>query len=248
MAYPPSPPALGKANATPQNNDHPAHHNALAQAIRDIIDVLGTDPAGDSASLTARLLATENVISNDYTVTSTDGFIWATTGDGEYTVTLPSGLTSVKEVTITSGSTGLVHISTALDLYDFNGNVIADLDLRSADSITVTFSPTLSGWFILRQTSEREGVKVVTGLDSYDQAYADRIIRCNPTGATADQTINLLSPADASGRSVTIRRGNDADPDDVVVSGTIDDAAGTITLAAGQSVRLTSDGTTWFTP
>jgi hypothetical protein len=55
MAYPPDTIAANKTALLKTLTDHPAHHNALATAINDIVGMLGTDPAGDSATLTARL-------------------------------------------------------------------------------------------------------------------------------------------------------------------------------------------------
>lgn len=192
--------------------------------------------------------ATEAVISDDYTVPADVGFVWGTTGDGEYTVTLPSGLTAVKEATVTYVGTGFIHLTSTIDLYAYDGNLVADIDMFPGDSITVTYSPTIDGWFVLRQTAGRVNVRTVTGVDTITHKFSDHVLLVDPTGAAGDSTVNLLDPADAIGRTITIRRGPDADPDDVVVSGHINDTpASTITLAAGQSTRLTSDGTTWFT-
>lgn len=63
MAYPPSDPAADKTNATVTLTDHPNHHNALANAIIDIIDELGSGPKGGSADLTARLSALDTTVS-----------------------------------------------------------------------------------------------------------------------------------------------------------------------------------------
>jgi microcystin-dependent protein len=55
MAYPPTIPPATRTNNTPQVDDHPDDHNAIANALTDIVNALGSDPAGDAASLTAYL-------------------------------------------------------------------------------------------------------------------------------------------------------------------------------------------------
>lgn len=62
MAYPYSAPAANKADATPTITDHPAHHNALANALIDLLAELGAGPKGGSADLTARLAALDTAI------------------------------------------------------------------------------------------------------------------------------------------------------------------------------------------
>lgn len=56
MAYPPDTVAADKADGTRIDigSDHANHHNELATAVNDIVDVLGTDPAGESADVGAR--------------------------------------------------------------------------------------------------------------------------------------------------------------------------------------------------
>jgi hypothetical protein len=55
MSYPPPVLPINKTNASPQQDAHPAEHNAIGQAINDVVAVLGADPAGGWGSLTARL-------------------------------------------------------------------------------------------------------------------------------------------------------------------------------------------------
>lgn len=57
MAWPPTIPAGGKVDLTPMATTHPADHNAIALALQEIVNVLGSDPAGGSADLTAYLTA-----------------------------------------------------------------------------------------------------------------------------------------------------------------------------------------------
>lgn len=58
MAYPPPPPVNTRADATGLTTNHPADHNAISNALTDILNELGTAPKGSSASVTARLNAT----------------------------------------------------------------------------------------------------------------------------------------------------------------------------------------------
>jgi hypothetical protein len=55
MTYPPSIPSNTRADQTPQAGNHPADHNAIANALTDIVNELGSDPSSTFASLTARL-------------------------------------------------------------------------------------------------------------------------------------------------------------------------------------------------
>ena len=57
MAYPPSVLPTNRANGTTVVDQHPADHNALAQAVNDITSTLGAAPAGSYASVQARLAA-----------------------------------------------------------------------------------------------------------------------------------------------------------------------------------------------
>jgi hypothetical protein len=55
VAYPPAVPAADITNTTPQVDRHPLDHNAITEALRDILNELGIDPKGAFASLTARM-------------------------------------------------------------------------------------------------------------------------------------------------------------------------------------------------
>jgi hypothetical protein len=55
MAYPPDPVAANKSNTTGMFNDHADHHNELAEAVNDVVEVLGVDPQGSALTTTERL-------------------------------------------------------------------------------------------------------------------------------------------------------------------------------------------------
>jgi microcystin-dependent protein len=57
MAYPPTVPPNSRANGTATFDDHPSDHNALADALTDLINELGSGPKGGSTDLTVRLAA-----------------------------------------------------------------------------------------------------------------------------------------------------------------------------------------------
>lgn len=46
MAYPPGTLPTGRTNATPQQDNHPADHNTVNQAVNDIVGRLGANPQG----------------------------------------------------------------------------------------------------------------------------------------------------------------------------------------------------------
>lgn len=398
MAYPPPLPALGKVNSTPQNNDHPAHHNALAQAIRDIVDILGESPADGASDMSVRGGVTMQVSFADLPdgpltrsngdgpedpslFTDVSGFAGGIPGllavrNGEFRIdaSLASGEADCRAVVIQgdpitatvdrsfyedgvrmvfgfgpahipldatwqsgvltyigfllTDSTGAgwqfemqaknvggqlktrqalfptidygpVYGSPLYDSGDLDGNFTAGVfwidhmsDGRWAfhrvgtekavgtglfdqnDTTLLAFiagqsglvddTPVpdlwvpMSGWATVQPgvkfysfgASSNRGLARVVHIeaqDSWDQGYTDRVLVVDPTGATGDTSINLISPSEAEGLTTIVRRVNDSDPDDVLVVGTINDVpSATITLSAGQSVRLTSDGETWF--
>lgn len=55
MAYPPTIPPNTRANTTPTFDNHPDDHNDISNALTDIVNVLGANPAGSAADLTALL-------------------------------------------------------------------------------------------------------------------------------------------------------------------------------------------------
>jgi len=55
MAYPPTVPPNNRANGTATFDNHPGDHNAIADALNDIVAILGATPEGAAADLTARL-------------------------------------------------------------------------------------------------------------------------------------------------------------------------------------------------
>lgn len=63
MAYPPSAVAADKADATAIATDHPDHHNALANAVNDVVTELGTNPSGSDADVTTRLTTLDSTVS-----------------------------------------------------------------------------------------------------------------------------------------------------------------------------------------
>ena len=58
MAYPYGSLATGKSDGTNLQTDHPAHHNAMAAALNDLLVALGSNPQG-SSNVTSRLSALE---------------------------------------------------------------------------------------------------------------------------------------------------------------------------------------------
>lgn len=67
MAYPPTPPPNTRTNATPLPENHAGDHNDISDALTDIINELGTDPAGGVVGgVTARLDG-----ATDYVLTGT---------------------------------------------------------------------------------------------------------------------------------------------------------------------------------
>lgn len=55
MAYPPTVPSATRTNLTAMDTTHPADHNQIANALTDIVNVLGSTPAGASATVQQRL-------------------------------------------------------------------------------------------------------------------------------------------------------------------------------------------------
>lgn len=57
MPYPPTIPPNTRTNLTPQDTSHPNDHNLIANALTDIVNVLGSAPQGSSATVQARIEA-----------------------------------------------------------------------------------------------------------------------------------------------------------------------------------------------
>lgn len=55
MAYPPPVPTGTRINTTPQVNTHPNDHNLIHAALTDIINVLGSNPAGNAADIASNI-------------------------------------------------------------------------------------------------------------------------------------------------------------------------------------------------
>lgn len=59
MAYPPTVPVNTRADATALATNHPADHNAISNALTDILNELGSDPSGTFPTVQARLALTD---------------------------------------------------------------------------------------------------------------------------------------------------------------------------------------------
>ncbi len=57
MAYPPPIPPNSRANGTGTFDNHPNDHNAISNALTDIVNELGADPSAGFADLAARIAA-----------------------------------------------------------------------------------------------------------------------------------------------------------------------------------------------
>jgi microcystin-dependent protein len=62
MAYPPSIPPNNRTNGTLALNNHPSDHNVTADALTDIVNELGSSPAGTFDDVTARLAAVADAL------------------------------------------------------------------------------------------------------------------------------------------------------------------------------------------
>lgn len=56
MAWPPPVPPNNRANTTPSFDNHPGDHNLIADALNEIIGILGADPSGGFADISAAML------------------------------------------------------------------------------------------------------------------------------------------------------------------------------------------------
>lgn len=62
MAYPPSVLATNRTNVSAVLDNHPGDHNAVNQAVNDIVTELGSDPSGAFASVQARFGAQQALL------------------------------------------------------------------------------------------------------------------------------------------------------------------------------------------
>jgi hypothetical protein len=82
MAYPPPVLPINRDNATPQQDTHPADHNAVNLAVNDITTVLGPWPPGGSATVMARFEAIENKMLESAVALNQSGQVFT---PGQYT-------------------------------------------------------------------------------------------------------------------------------------------------------------------
>lgn len=59
MAYPPTVPPNSRANLTSMDSNHPSDHNAISNALTDIINELGANPSGGVSTVEQRFQAIE---------------------------------------------------------------------------------------------------------------------------------------------------------------------------------------------
>lgn len=127
MAYPATPPPAGRTDSTPLPTNHPDDHNLISAAITDIVNELGSNPKGSSASVTARLNAINALPSVQAGRSS------VTTGSGGVvSFTFPTAFTAAPTVVATG------ELGDTVDMY---------VSARSATGFSLTL-PSLGAGFI----------------------------------------------------------------------------------------------------
>lgn len=114
MAYPPSVPANTRSDSTPSASTHPSDHNAISNALTDIINELGGAPRGSHATVQARFTAHETAAASGDTTLSRASSTLTTTPEVLGTHALGS-VTYPRLLTVEACL--LLNISAAVDLY-----------------------------------------------------------------------------------------------------------------------------------
>lgn len=174
MAYPPTVPPNTRADATLMATNHKDDHNALSNALTDILNELGADPAGAFASLTARLVDIEADIAT-------------LSGGGSTVVEAPVG-SMVEYIGTTDPADGNWLIS--------DGRTITDAQTLYPDLWAVAPASQKSGADLtLIDTRQRVGA----GYDSGDTAF-DAI---GETGGSRDAVVVAHSHSVSGSTSTT---------------------------------------------
>lgn len=116
MAFPPPTLPTNRTNATPQQDNHPADHNAYAEAINDITAVVTPYASRIGVGLTQ---ASQSVAAGAQVALSWPTEEYDTNafhGSGSSTVTIPAGLSGLYAVTFRVGVGGSGTVSVVCDV------------------------------------------------------------------------------------------------------------------------------------
>lgn len=116
MAFPPPTLSTSRTNATPQQDNHPADHNALALAINDIVPILTpfSMRRGVGLSESSQAIAGGAQVAFSWSTEQYDTHSYH--GSGSSTITIPSGLSGLYAVTLRVGVGGTGIITEVCDI------------------------------------------------------------------------------------------------------------------------------------
>lgn len=201
MAYPYGSLATGKTDATNLQTDHPAHHNATAAALNDLLVALGSNPMGAS-DVTARLAALEAApppptaltITATKTISyalSADEFVPVDSSAGALTLTLPTAPadgTQAGCVIISGGNT----VTVARGGADLIGKPTTGVTSRTLNvmgqSMILQYESSVAVWFVL---SDADPVLDDGNYTELNTATAGRV-KVNFKDEIGAQTVKLL--------------------------------------------------------
>jgi microcystin-dependent protein len=177
----------GKTNSTPAVDDHPAHHNLLADATEKIENELGVNPSGSAATVADRLTTIEAGLA-----IPGEARMW-------FSNTPPSGWAICDGSTITNAQTNNPALWANIDAAWKSGSDIILPDLRGRVPVgkgTHTDVSTLGNNDGLATGSRRPAHKhtaglgtLATGNDTPDHAHTFTIDAGGAGGAIARSTV-----------------------------------------------------------
>jgi hypothetical protein len=185
VPYPPTVPPTGRVNATPQVDLHPSDHNQISTALTDIVNELGGNPSGASATVEARFDALAAALMTKPVLSVNGGPGLATTlapGVGPLTLTSPGWWLIGTTVDIQPGGGGWGFLDTWIS--------------GQATSVEIGFSPYQSRQFETVQRSNLTGLNLL----QVTAPAADVYMRVNtyavscPFNGTSIRAIRLHAP------------------------------------------------------
>jgi len=242
MTYPPAGiPLPTRTNATARKDNLKNDINTLSTAINDLAAELGSDPAGASATLTARLTGIEYISSRTQILTLTSDNVRAH-GSGGLVMQASGGAT-----VLTLGPGG-GQSATFADGVQVTGQLQANAttDCNAADTGSIVCQ---GGAWVEKQlrTGDRATIPNIvqgstTKTANYPIVAADHLVRADATSGSI--TITLPSSSLVTGQRHRIER-IDATGNLVTVAGTINGLTNYLLSVQYEGITVEYNGTAW---
>lgn len=147
MAFPPSPLPVNRTNATPQQNTHPADHNAIGQAVNDTV----TQVVGLTNSLGLRTaLWFKGVVHNDLIVIEVGLDTITTAANGVMNIPFPQAFAVPPVVIVNDAGAGNYLIAPQTPAVNFCTCMVRQADSTPSQAGTpVANTPVTVSWIAI---------------------------------------------------------------------------------------------------